>query len=76
MVVVIQEIAYSTAVGNELQLITKMPMQCAYRNGIFMGSFFQSLPAKNRKVVITNYLDEGNSNTRPFGISGDLVSFN
>ena len=61
LVVLIQEIVSTTpnrSGGNELQLITKMPM-CNIEMGFFMGLLFKSLPPK--KPVITNHLDdEGN----------------
>ena len=58
MVVVIQEIVSTTpnrSGGNELQLITKMPM-CNIEMGVFMSSFFKV--CRQKKPVITNHLDD------------------
>ena len=58
LVVVIQEIVSTTlnrSGGNELQLITKMPM-CNIEMGFFMGLFFKV--CRQKKTVITNHLDD------------------
>jgi hypothetical protein len=71
LVVAIQEIVYSTAEGNELQLITKMPIVHIEKWGFFRVFFFSNFAAL--KTVITNYLDEG-SNTRPLLEFWDVLS--
>ena len=58
LVVVIQEIVSTTlnrSGGNELQLITKMPM-CNIEMGVFMSFFFKV--CRQKKPVITNHLDD------------------